>query len=44
MIFGALIFYHDKHLEHKKSMRGGLGPKRDQVVQVPSQAAPLSLV
>jgi hypothetical protein len=42
--FGALIFYNLKHVEHKKSTRGGPGPKRDQVVRGPNQATPPSLV
>jgi hypothetical protein len=28
-IFGALIFYHERHLEIKKSTRGGPWAKRD---------------
>jgi hypothetical protein len=42
--FGALIFYHEKHLEHKKSTRDATRPKRDQVAWAPRLAAPPSLV
>jgi hypothetical protein len=38
--FGALIFYHEKHQEKKKSMRWDLGAKRAQEAWSPCQAAP----
>jgi hypothetical protein len=40
VIFLALIFYHKKHLEKKKSMRWGPGAKRAQVAWTPGQAMP----
>jgi hypothetical protein len=33
--FRALIFYHENLLEHKKSTREAMRPKRDQVVRGP---------
>jgi hypothetical protein len=43
-IFWALIFYHAKHLEHKKSTRWGQGAKWDQVAWAPSHVMPPRLV
>jgi hypothetical protein len=37
--FRALIFYHGKHLEEKKSMRRGPWAKRTQMARAPCQAA-----
>jgi hypothetical protein len=34
-IFGALIFYHENHLQKKKSMRRGPGAEQVQVAWAP---------
>jgi hypothetical protein len=40
----ALIFYHEKHLEHKKSMRWATRPPRAQAVRSSGQTVPPMLV
>jgi hypothetical protein len=42
-IFQALIFYHEKHLEHKKSMREATRPKRAMVVWALAKSSHLVL-
>jgi hypothetical protein len=43
-IFRVLIFYHEKHLEKKKSTIQGPGAKQAQVVRAPCQAVPPNVV